>query len=165
MPPVDTISKVAEFHRAFDQPIAPAPDVPRLEFIERTELTTAAIYLRKVRSMLREHAHSVAALRVALIVEELSELADALADGNAVETLDALVDLRYVTDGTVLTYGLHTIAPDWPERGSRFDRAFDRVHASNMSKLGADGKPVKDECGKIVKGPGYVKPDLRDLVK
>lgn len=165
MPPVDTISKVAEFHRAFEQPIAPAPDVPRPEFIDRAELRHAALGLRTIRASLRQHGRSVHALRVALIVEELSELADALADGNAVETLDALVDLRYVCDGTVLTYGLHTIAPDWPERGSRFDRAFDRVHASNMSKLGADGKPIHDMHGKVVKGPNYVKPDLRDLVK
>lgn len=42
--------------------------------------------------------------------------------------------------------------------------AFRRVHASNMSKLGEDGKPIKREDGKILKGPNYKEPDLSDLV-
>lgn len=42
--------------------------------------------------------------------------------------------------------------------------AFDRVHASNMSKLGDDGKPIKREDGKVLKGPNYKAPDLSDLV-
>lgn len=41
--------------------------------------------------------------------------------------------------------------------------AFLRVHESNMSKL-VDGKPVYDENGKVMKGPNYKAPDLRDLV-
>jgi predicted HAD superfamily Cof-like phosphohydrolase len=31
--------------------------------------------------------------------------------------------------------------------------------ASNMSKLGPDGKPIYDERGKVMKGPGYWKPE------
>jgi len=30
---------------------------------------------------------------------------------------------------------------------------------SNMSKLGPDGKPIYDERGKVMKGPGYYKPE------
>jgi predicted HAD superfamily Cof-like phosphohydrolase len=41
---------------------------------------------------------------------------------------------------------------------------FERVHASNMSKLGEDGKPIKREDGKIQKGPNYKEPDLEDLL-
>jgi predicted HAD superfamily Cof-like phosphohydrolase len=47
---------------------------------------------------------------------------------------------------------------------SAFQEAFRRVHASNMSKVGPDGKPIKDATGKIMKGPNYQKPDLTDLV-
>ena len=32
---------------------------------------------------------------------------------------------------------------------------------SNFSKLGGDGKVIKDERGKILKGPNYWKPELR----
>lgn len=42
--------------------------------------------------------------------------------------------------------------------------AFRRVHQSNMSKLGEDGKPIKREDGKILKGPNYKEPNLKDLV-
>ncbi len=30
---------------------------------------------------------------------------------------------------------------------------------SNFSKLGADGKPIYDERGKVMKGPGYWQPE------
>lgn len=42
--------------------------------------------------------------------------------------------------------------------------AHNRVHASNMSKLGEDGKPIRREDGKILKGPNYFEPSLIDLV-
>ena len=41
--------------------------------------------------------------------------------------------------------------------------AMDRVHKSNMSKLGADGKPIRREDGKVLKGPNYEPPYLEDL--
>lgn len=44
------------------------------------------------------------------------------------------------------------------------EEAFGRVHESNMSKLGADGKPIYRADGKVLKGPNYHKPDLSDLV-
>ena len=44
------------------------------------------------------------------------------------------------------------------------EQALRRVHKSNMSKLGEDGKPIKREDGKVLKGPNYQPPDLSDLV-
>jgi predicted HAD superfamily Cof-like phosphohydrolase len=46
----------------------------------------------------------------------------------------------------------------------KIDEAFMLVHASNMSKLGDDGKPIRRSDGKILKGPNYKAPDLLDLV-
>ena len=43
------------------------------------------------------------------------------------------------------------------------DEALNRVHESNMSKLGEDGKPIYREDGKVLKGPNYKPPDLSDL--
>ena len=43
------------------------------------------------------------------------------------------------------------------------DEALNRVHESNMSKLGKDGKPIYREDGKVLKGPDYKPPDLSDL--
>jgi predicted HAD superfamily Cof-like phosphohydrolase len=44
------------------------------------------------------------------------------------------------------------------------DTAMSRVFESNMSKLGEDGKPVRREDGKVLKGPNYQPPELLDLV-
>ena len=38
--------------------------------------------------------------------------------------------------------------------------AFKTVHDSNMSKLDDDGKPIRREDGKILKGPNYYPPDM-----
>jgi predicted HAD superfamily Cof-like phosphohydrolase len=64
-----------------------------------------------------------------------------------------LVDILYVCHWTAAKIGIDT------------NEAFRRVHASNMSKLGPDGKPVKREDGKVLKGPGYHAPDLSDIVR
>ena len=44
------------------------------------------------------------------------------------------------------------------------DEALDRVHISNMSKLGEDGEPIYREDGKVLKGPNYKPPNLEDLI-
>jgi predicted HAD superfamily Cof-like phosphohydrolase len=40
------------------------------------------------------------------------------------------------------------------------DAIFDKVHESNMSKLGDDGKPIYREDGKVLKSSNYKEPDL-----
>lgn len=96
------------------------------------------------------------ALRINLLAEELEELQEALKAGDIVEVLDALTDLQYVLDGAYLSFGLHSVKT----------AAFDEVHASNMSKLGEDGKPIRRESdGKVLKGPNYWAPDLSKFVE
>jgi len=94
-------------------------------------------------------------LRINLLQEELDELKDALAENDPVGVLDALTDLQYVLDGAYLSLGYHALK----------DVAFAEVQRSNMSKLGADGKPVvRPEDGKILKGPAYSPPDLTKVM-
>lgn len=95
-------------------------------------------------------------LRINLLAEELGELKEALQNNDIVETLDALIDLQYVLDGAFLSFGLHDVK----------DAAFAEVQRSNMSKLGADGKPIRRESdGKILKGPNFFEPDLSQFIK
>lgn len=42
--------------------------------------------------------------------------------------------------------------------------AFAIVHQSNMSKLDENGKPIRREDGKILKGPNYTPPDMSTVV-
>lgn len=46
-----------------------------------------------------------------------------------------------------------------------FYGAFNEVQRSNLSKLGADGKPIYNEAGKIQKGPNYSEPNLLPFLK
>lgn len=48
-------------------------------------------------------------------------------------------------------------------RGWNLDAAMHRVFHSNMSKL-VDGKPLRRDDGKIMKGPNYEPPILEDLL-
>ena len=95
-------------------------------------------------------------LRQELITEEANELYDELPyykDGplDKAALTKELADLLYVTYGMAVTFGLP------------IDEVFERVHRSNMSKLGDDGKPIYREDGKVLKGPNYEKPNLDDL--
>lgn len=88
-------------------------------------------------------------LRDRLIEEEVDEFQDAKTPA---DLLKELCDLLYVTYGFAITFGLD------------IDTAFERVHQSNLSKLGEDGKPIFREDGKVMKGPNYKPPVLEDLV-
>jgi predicted HAD superfamily Cof-like phosphohydrolase len=45
------------------------------------------------------------------------------------------------------------------------EQVFHEIQASNMSKLGADGKPIYREDGKVMKGPGYFRPDIAGVLE
>jgi predicted HAD superfamily Cof-like phosphohydrolase len=93
-------------------------------------------------------------LRISLIQEELNELKEALDNKNPVEVLDALTDLQYVLDGAYISLGFQY----YKQAG------LEEVHASNMSKLGEDGKPIYREDGKVLKGPKYFKANLEKVI-
>ena len=113
-------------------------------------------------------------MRMSLIAEEFSELVGAVygqaaraeiessyrravaADDGArdtVETADALADLIYVIYGMALETGIDLAS------------VLAEVQRSNMSKLGADGKPVYREDGKVLKGPGYFPPNVEAVLR
>jgi len=43
-------------------------------------------------------------------------------------------------------------------------KCHEEVHSSNMSKLGADGKPLYREDGKVLKGPNYFQANLSKII-
>ena len=42
---------------------------------------------------------------------------------------------------------------------------FKEVQRANMSKLGEDGKPIYNEKGKVMKGPNYSEPNLKQFIE
>ena len=92
-------------------------------------------------------------LRVSLISEELEEFKVAIKNNDLKEVADALTDILYVTYGAGFAYGID------------LDKCFKEVQRANMSKLGKDGKPIYNEKGKVMKGPNYSKPNLKQFVE
>ena len=112
-------------------------------------------------------------MRMALVAEELAELVEAVYgeaagaemsaaftravaadDGtrDTIEAADALGDLTYVVYGMAL------------ECGIPLDEVLAEIQASNLSKLGADGRPIYREDGKVLKGPGFFPPDIAGVL-
>ena len=92
-------------------------------------------------------------LRYNLIKEELDELKQAIDKNDLLEVADALTDILYVTYGAGCAYGID------------LDKCFKEVQRANMSKLGEDGKPIYNEKGKVMKGPNYSAPDLKQFIE
>ena len=92
-------------------------------------------------------------LRFDLIKEELNELEFAMKTKNLKEVADALTDILYVTYGAGCAYGIN------------LDKCFKEVQRANMSKLGEDVKPIYNENGKVMKGPNYSAPNLKQFVE
>ena len=128
---------IEEFHKAFGASINKIP-------------TAELLRLRK--TLINEEAKE--------LFEEFDKAIDILEKGKEVphelwiNMLKEAADLQVVLSGTSVTLK--------PLRN--LEQAFLRVHESNMSKLGEDGRPILREDGKILKGPNYVKPDLSDLI-
>ena len=94
-------------------------------------------------------------LRFNLMKEENEEYLEAVQNKDLTEIADALGDMLYILCGTIIEHGLQHIIED----------VFDEIQRSNMSKLGADGKPIYREDGKVMKGPHYFKPNFSTMLK
>jgi predicted HAD superfamily Cof-like phosphohydrolase len=91
-------------------------------------------------------------LRIDLLEEEVGEFADATKRQDLSALADALGDIVYVAYGAAITYGID------------LDAVLAEIHRSNMSKLGADGRPVYRSDGKVLKSPLYSPPDIATVL-
>ena len=110
------------------------------------------IYGQEVKNNPSFPTEKIVQLRYDLIKEELDELSVAIKDKDIVEVADALTDLLYVVYGAGHSFGID------------LDKCFAEVQRSNLSKLDIDGKPIYNENGKVMKGPNYSKPNLKQFL-
>ena len=94
-------------------------------------------------------------LRHDLRKEENDEYIEACRNNDLVEIADALGDQLYILCGTILKHGLE----------NKIEEVFLEIQRSNMSKLGANGKPIYREDGKVLKGENYFKPDIKSILE
>lgn len=135
----DHLAMLAEFLTAMEQPVSQGWE----------DLEGIKLGLKLIEEETEEFREAVENL---FENTECGEGEDVLND-NREDLAKELTDLLYVCYWTAAKIGIDV------------NEAFRRVHASNMSKLGPDGKPVKREDGKVLKGPGYHAPDLSDIVR
>jgi len=94
-------------------------------------------------------------LRFRLMEEENKEYLEAANNNDIVEIADALGDILYILCGTILAHGLQ----------DKIVEVFNEIQRSNMSKLDINGEPVIREDGKILKGPNYFKPKIKEILE
>jgi len=89
-----------------------------------------------------------------LIAEEFTELNAAVAQGDHVEQLDALIDILVVTIGAIHSAGFDA------------EGAWKEVMRTNFAKIDRDtGKVRKREDGKVLKPVGWTPPNLEPYAK
>jgi predicted HAD superfamily Cof-like phosphohydrolase len=159
-------------------------NVINVDFTNRQRVDKALEDKRETPELIREfltayevpsNARSVA-LYETLIREEAKEVREA-----AAHLLKELTDLEYVLEAHRQVGGDSELGADIIEDELDVNQllalmdayeadveriAMLRVHYSNMSKLGDDGRPVRrPEDGKVLKGPNYKPCELEDLLR
>ena len=85
------------------------------------------------------------------IIETYKSKGDSLSHEDKIKLLTEIADWL----GDIVVYS----ANEATKHGINLAPVLDIIMQSNFSKLGADGKPIKDERGKFLKGPNYWKPE------
>src|SRR5690606_27594217 len=142
----DPEALVRQFHATYDVPVADGA----------ASVATDRVHMR-MALVAEEVAELVAAVYGARAGEHVATaFAAAVADDDGtrdvVAAADALADLVYVVYGMALECGIPL-----PE-------VLAEVHASNLSKLGADARPVHRADGKVLKGPSSAPPDVAGVL-
>lgn len=102
---------------------------------------------------LDQNNEAQAKLYIDLIDEEFRELCDGFIRRHIGDIADGGADLVWVVKGLFTTLGID------------FDKVWEEVRASNMSKVSEGGKIKKRADGKILKPDTYFKPNIEKVLK
>lgn len=107
------------------------------------------ISLLKLRQKLLNEELAELNVEINALINELEKNGETTPFTRA-KMIKELADLQYVLSGMVVAFNIP------------LTEVFKRVHKSNMSKL-VNGKVLKREDGKFLKGPNYQPPFLEDI--
>lgn len=129
--------QVEQFNAMYKLPAYGVPIISMMEFLTPDDFVTR---LRQFKLIMLEELDEVEDLIMAVEkgateVEILTELADWLGD------------LQVYCASEMLKFGLDN------------DAILHIIMSSNMSKLDENGNPIYDARGKVMKGPGYWRPE------
>lgn len=142
---------VTEFHETYGMPVNPHPE-PTVNY-NRAHMRYNLIaeeFVELTQALYGDTAADTVDDAITVAVARSGFAGDYTPD--TVETADALADLVYVIYGMAL------------ESSIPLDAVLSEVQRSNMSKLGADGQPIRREDGKILKGPNFSEPDIPSVL-
>lgn len=157
---ITTEQRTIEFHEAFGHPVRTTPQtltreeaILALALIEEEYLELVDALFPDVRESFVWAHEGFTPVEQLKWEEERYEPQDRTRYApDLVAAADAVADLDVVVNGCGIRHGLDM-------------QALSReVFASNLSKLGADGKPLYREDGKILKGPDFREPDIAGVL-
>jgi predicted HAD superfamily Cof-like phosphohydrolase len=141
---------VREFHEKFNHPIHSVPTVPEAKIVKLRLALILEEFIELTEACVNEESETSQELLQTLhhAMHHVKALTEENLNVSVVDVADALTDINYVTYGAGHCFGVN------------LDACMEEVQRSNMSKLGADGQPIYNEHGKVMKGPNYQPPDL-----
>lgn len=153
----DFAESIARFNAMYNLPVNKRPTLPTLQ------------RLKSFKSILLEEVHELDDI-IAKYTSHV-KTAGANPDNDSANfneqlpeehRLDVLTDLADIL-GDLVVY----IRSEATKYGINLEQSLKIIMDSNFSKLGADGKPLYDERGKVMKGPNYWKPEpqLAEMLK
>ncbi len=130
----DFLSDIRRMTSMYEQPVN---DKPTLLGVKQLE---------NFKSVLAEEVNEVDE-----IIENYKKSENNLNEEDKIKILTELSDWL----GDIVVY----CSNEATKHGIDISKVLDIIMQSNFSKMGADGKPIKDERGKFLKGPNYWKPE------
>ena len=151
-------SQILYFNGMYKLPVS---SIPSLDAVLRDEAekdpvieagTAAGALLRRLQAFKKTLSDEVA---------EVEDILNAVTEGSK-PAIDILVELADWL-GDIQIY----CASEMTKFGIPIKETLDIIMASNFSKLGENGKPIYNADGKVMKGPGYWKPEplLKEMLQ
>ena len=177
----DAMEDVRKFFVLADQPIRDFPEIPEnVDDIDSPDgqrllsedLDRIAATVDGMAGEMKAYGQrSEIAFRLRLILSEVAELIQALSDGDVADVADALADIKYVTIGTEIQFGIPG-AEVWAAVQAANEAKFLPCEAcspqdvsEDCMKCGGRGRyPLKDAAGKVSKPPGWKPPDIQAVL-
>jgi NTP pyrophosphatase (non-canonical NTP hydrolase) len=124
------------------------------------KLIDQAIAFRKAFEFPSNFTEQGFQLQQRLIQEESAEVMEACANSECTNHDPASSEelLKELADLVFVCYQMAAYM-QWD-----LDDAMNRVFHSNMTKLGEDGRPIRRDDAKVLKGPNYKPPKLTDII-
>jgi len=138
----DFISDIKKMTKMYEQPVNEKPTLLGVKQLEN------------FKSILTDEVKEVDE-----IIDFYKKNENSLSEESKIEVLTSVSDWL----GDMVVY----ITNEAVKHGIALDDTLKIIMQSNFSKLGGDGKPIKDERGKFLKGPNYWKPEpkISDFLK